>query len=98
MFTFRGKTQCVQEWANELGIGRDTIIARIDRYGWSVERAMTVSPLPRMLTFQGKTQSLTDWSKDLGIARSVITDRLSSPGWSIERTLSTPVKGNKKKA
>lgn len=38
---FRGDRRTAAQWAEHLGIGRSTIEARIDRYGWSVERALT---------------------------------------------------------
>jgi len=39
------KTQTLQQWADEIGISRGTIECRIDRYGWSAERAVSE---PRM--------------------------------------------------
>ena len=39
--TFKGKTQCLVDWAEELGIKPITLHARIRQYGWSVERALT---------------------------------------------------------
>lgn len=38
--TFRGKTQSIRLWADELGIPRTTIVGRLKR-GWSVEDALT---------------------------------------------------------
>lgn len=40
MVTFNGKTMSLKQWANETGIPRGTIAARL-RTGWTVERAMT---------------------------------------------------------
>ncbi len=39
--TFRGETKCITDWAEETGISRAVIDARINRLGWSVERALT---------------------------------------------------------
>ncbi len=39
--TCRGITLTLAEWSELLGIARSTIKTRIDREGWSVERALT---------------------------------------------------------
>lgn len=36
-----GKSQCVADWADETGISLKIICERIDRQGWSIERALT---------------------------------------------------------
>lgn len=40
LLTYLGATLSIGKWAKRLGIHRKTITARIDRYGWSVERAL----------------------------------------------------------
>lgn len=40
LITYNGKTQLLIEWAEETGIDRKTIAARIKR-GWSIEKALT---------------------------------------------------------
>jgi hypothetical protein len=47
--TFRGETLCLSEWCTRLGIKRDTVNGRLDRCGWTVERAFTtpVGPYKR---------------------------------------------------
>lgn len=40
LITFRGKTQCLQDWAAEMGTNKNTLRKRLKR-GWSVERALT---------------------------------------------------------
>jgi hypothetical protein len=40
LLTFNGKTQCVAEWAQELGYPSSHIYERL-RHGWSVEKALT---------------------------------------------------------
>lgn len=41
LVTYNGKTQNIAQWAEELGINRVTLQARINRYGWDIEKAMT---------------------------------------------------------
>ena len=38
--TWRGETMTLMQWAERTGIKRETIAARIDRLGWTVERAL----------------------------------------------------------
>lgn len=40
LITFSGKTQCLVEWAEELGIRKTTLHERLRR-GWPIERAFT---------------------------------------------------------
>lgn len=40
LLTFKGQTLCVAEWANELGINKQTIISRLWQ-GWSIERTLS---------------------------------------------------------
>lgn len=40
LVTFNGKTQCLQEWAEEVGLNKSTLRKRLKR-GWSVEMALT---------------------------------------------------------
>lgn len=40
LLSFRGKTQCLLDWAADLGIPRSTLNNRIHR-GWPVERALS---------------------------------------------------------
>ena len=39
--TYRGRTQCVTDWAAELGIGRSLILNRL-KMGWPPEAALTI--------------------------------------------------------
>lgn len=41
LLTHEGRTMCVADWAAHLGIHRQTLRDRIQRYGWSTERALT---------------------------------------------------------
>lgn len=39
--TFNGKTQCVEQWAKQYGIGSGAVHNRIFQLGWDIERALT---------------------------------------------------------
>lgn len=41
---FNGETHTLVDWERITGIGRQTIANRIDKLGWSVEKALTLSP------------------------------------------------------
>lgn len=43
LLTFDGRTQCVAEWAEELGIKPKTLYNRL-HMGWSVEKTLTTEP------------------------------------------------------
>ena len=46
MITFQNKTQCIQDWAEETGIGRGTLAWRLNNE-WPVASALTRKPSPR---------------------------------------------------
>ena len=41
LVTHNGKTQTMKEWANEVGIPYKVVWARVQKLGWSAERALT---------------------------------------------------------
>jgi len=41
LLTYKGRTQCLAAWAEEIGIGRSTLDRRIRHYKWPIERALT---------------------------------------------------------
>ncbi len=43
LIRYAGKTQTLQQWADETGLNTATIRMRIDKLHWSVERALTQS-------------------------------------------------------
>ena len=44
LITYNGRTQTLQQWADEVGIGATTIHNRISNLGWSIEEAMARKP------------------------------------------------------
>lgn len=41
LLDFDGRRQCIAAWGRELGITGNTIRARLDKFGWSIEKALT---------------------------------------------------------
>ena len=39
--TFAGQTMCMKAWADAVGISLQTLATRLNRHGWSAERALT---------------------------------------------------------
>lgn len=55
MITHDGRTMCMSDWAEELGIKPVVLSARINTYGWSVEDALTM-PVKRGLSYKMRTK------------------------------------------
>jgi hypothetical protein len=41
LISHKGKTMCISEWAEELGVNPGTLYQRLNRSGWSVDKALT---------------------------------------------------------
>jgi len=89
--TWNGKTQCVEDWAKELGMSSRALGKRI-RDGWSTERALT-EPIFKgsIIAFGGESRSITQWAELKNIQVKTLCKRLYD-GWTIEKALTTPVK------
>lgn len=95
LITYKGKTQSVVEWAEELGVKVSALRNRLHE-GWSDEEALEkpVPPAERLLTYNGKTQNQTEWSLALGGNPTLVSTRLKK-GWTLEKALSTPARAKK---
>ena len=40
LITFNGKTQSIKAWEQEMGFPRQTLDNRLNKLGWSIERAL----------------------------------------------------------
>ena len=86
--TYKGRTQTIHEWCEELNLNFDRIRDRICRKGWGVAEAFETKENQRCtyLTYNGKTQTIREWAKEIGIKENTLTYRIKY-GWSIERAL-----------
>jgi hypothetical protein len=87
--TYNGKTQCLTEWSEEIGIAISTLFNRI-LHGWSDERILSTPDRETRfgITFGGETHTISGWARSLGVSRKTITARIAA-GWSLEETLTT---------
>jgi hypothetical protein len=75
--TLNGRTQTLQQWADELKLDASMIRWRLDE-GWSVERALTEPSLKTQrhtVTIDGVTLKLREWSERTGVPYSSIIAR-----------------------
>lgn len=101
--TYKGQTHPVTEWADILGIDKGTLESRVNRYGWSIERAF-MTPVRknnriganRYLTFDNRTQTITEWAKELKMNFTTLYSRVFNYHWSVEKALETPVRSKRK--
>lgn len=86
--TYKGRTQTIHEWCEELNLNYDRIRHRICRAGWTVEKAFETKENQRYtyLTYKGRTQSIKEWAKEIGIKENTLTCRIRN-GWTVERAL-----------
>lgn len=99
---YKGERKSLQEWAKITGIKPKTIQCRIDRYGWTVEKALETKtygtrPEQVKIEFNGETLTINEWAKRTGIIVQTLKSRYLEFNWSAEKTLTTPpAKQNKK--
>ncbi len=43
VITYKGRSQVLQDWANDLGVTAGALIYRLDYKGWPIEQALTVA-------------------------------------------------------
>jgi hypothetical protein len=97
LLTHDGRTQTLSAWAEQLGISKEALRARLHA-GWPVERIVAaparrqeragMAPGKRLLTYNGETRSLAEWARHLGIPDSRLRDRIVKLGWPVEKALS----------
>jgi hypothetical protein len=96
MVAFRGETMPLTQWAIRTGIKVENLYTRLNRLGWSTERALTTPARTfhrgngQKISFSGQTLSLSEWAERLSLNLSTLWVRLNYYGWSVERALTTP--------
>lgn len=85
--TYKGRTQNLKQWCEELKLNYKTIHKRIAIDGWTVEKAFECleNPLIKNITYNGRTQTLTEWAKELNIKYGTLHSRLYKYNMPIEK-------------
>ena len=89
---YKGEIKPLREWCDIFNLNVRTVEYRIDKYRWSVERALEekAKPIENLISFNGETHSVKEWANITGISYCTLRGRLYSGKWSIERMLTTP--------
>ena len=90
IISYKGKTQTLAQWCEELELDYDVIEHRLIRNNWVAEKAFETEKNfhIKMIQYNGKTQSLYKWSKELRIPYNTLYSRIIEMGWSVEKSFS----------
>lgn len=90
IITYKGKSQTLSQWCEELGIPYSKMKHRVNEMHWSIEKAFETKNNPRevVVSYKNKTQSISDWCKEIGIPYWKLQQRLKR-GWTVERAFET---------
>lgn len=98
--TANGITKTIKQWSDISGVPMTVINARIDKFGWSPEDAVSI-PVRDMkariadIEVNGKNMNLSEVAKETGISLSTLSNRIHKCGWSLEKAISTPIRKRK---
>ena len=91
--TWNGITLCLPEWAERLGLPKETLVSRI-KAGWTAAEAIeTPVRVGEKFSHNGLSLSVSGWAKKLGLPAQMLRDRIKR-GWSITDALTKPVRNN----
>ena len=94
LLTFQGSTLSLSAWAEKVGLKAHTLAARLDLYGWTLERALS-TPMGashlghRLVTINGVTRNMTEWCRRYGISTNSVAQRLRQ-GWDPTKAITSP--------
>lgn len=94
VLSFNGRSLNVTQWSknNEIGLTKAALTDRVNKYGWSAEKALT-TPLKaknsiRIIEYNGKSQLVSDWAKEIGVRLDTLQLRLKR-GLPLSKALSS---------
>jgi hypothetical protein len=109
-YTFEGKSLTIEEWAVEKALDANRLRSRLNRYGYTIEKALT-APLhltgspdhwtkknAAKVIYEGKEMTIAEAAERAGFTPNTVESRIKR-GWKPEKALSTPPrKLNRRKA
>lgn len=85
LVTYRGRTQTLADWVDELGLNYNRVRGRILK-GWDPEKAFGDDVRGQLEAF-GRSQSCSEWAKEYGLSVSGLQRRMARQGLSLEQAL-----------
>jgi hypothetical protein len=104
LVTYKGKTQTLQQWADEYGIWKTTLLNRLKSKNFTLDEAMLLSPSPshkkhsnnleHYITYNNETKRLCEWAKIFKLNRSTLRSRYIDKKEPVEEYLFRPAKSH----
>ena len=89
-YTYKGRTQTLAQWANELQITRTILSERLEKL--NVDEAFEKEKrTSNKYTYKGKTQTLTQWANELHINYSTLDYRIRESKLSVTEAFEKPI-------
>jgi hypothetical protein len=87
VITYRGKTQTLTQWCDDLKLDYKLTRVSIRELHWSIKDAFEFknNPRLRLITYKCKTQSLSCWCKELNLNYDKVIQRIIRLKWPIVR-------------
>ena len=84
--TYKGKTQTLKQWAEELNIPYYRLRSRFNNCKYDIQKAFSKETYEQkaLYSYKGETKRLCEWCRELGINYQTTKRRLAL-GWSVER-------------
>lgn len=89
--TYKGKSQTLAQWCEELGLRYYMVYLRITKLKWTIEDAFEKKENAdyKLITYKNQTKSMAEWSRILNIKYNTLASRLRRYKWSIEKAFET---------
>lgn len=89
LITYRGKTQNLKQWCEELGINYKLAHRRLSICKWTVEQTFETkeNPLYNLISYNGKTQTVAAWARELNLSYGTLRARLFKYKMPVDRAL-----------